>query len=305
MVSFAPGADPKAVADAYKSQGYVVIEKLIPEALVDGVLDALEQAKKRRSAIYYSQSVHRWLKPRLSRHSYWIDSVENPTWHINMPGIRRAAMRILYHQNISDMLLRITGRPSFVSWQDMLFDRSVGTIDHQDSWYLDTQPPGHLVAGWFALEDIHPDSGPFFVYPESHRLPRLSESSHPNHESFLAEIKRMLAASGLEKRSALLKKGDVLFWHPNTVHGADSVRDERYSRKSLTSHYYPVGYLRKDSKSLAEDLQMMRRTDNPLIFRKGVPELSYVFKGHVKFFKDRLLNDRLPIANMNRDAYDI
>jgi len=305
MVSFAPGVDPKAVADAYKSQGYVVIEKLIPEALVDDVLDALEQAKKRRSAIYYSQSVHRWLKPRLSRHSYWIDSVENPTWHINMPGIRRAAMRILYHQNISDMLLRITGRPSFVSWQDMLFDRSVGTIDHQDSWYLDTQPPGHLVAGWFALEDIHPDSGPFFVYPESHRLPRLSESSHPNHESFLAEIKRMLAASGLEKKSALLKKGDVLFWHPNTVHGADSVRDERYSRKSLTSHYYPVGYLRKDSKSLAEDLQMMRRTDNPLIFRKGVPELSYVFKGHVKFFKDRLLNDRLPIANMNRDAYDI
>jgi len=202
------------------------------------------------------------------------------------------------------MLMRISGKPSFVSWQDMLFDRSVGTIDHQDSWYLDTQPYGHLVAGWFSLEDIHPDSGPFFVYPGSHNLPRLSKASHPTHEAFLAEIKRMVAASGLEKKQALLKKGDVLFWHPSLVHGADSVRDERYSRKSLTSHYYPVGYMRTDSANLADDLQMMRRTDNPVIFRKGFPELSYVFKGHVKFLKDRLLNDRLPITNMDRDAYE-
>jgi phytanoyl-CoA hydroxylase len=186
----------------------------------------------------------------------------------------------------------------------MLFDRSVGTIDHQDSWYLDTQPYGHLVAGWFSLEDIHPDSGPFFVYPGSHNLPRLSKASHPTHEAFLAEIKRMVAASGLEKKQALLKKGDVLFWHPSLVHGADSVRDERYSRKSLTSHYYPVGYMRTDSENLADDVQMMRRTDNPVMFRKGFPELAYVFKGHMKFLKDRLLNDRLPITNMDRDAYE-
>jgi phytanoyl-CoA hydroxylase len=214
-------------------------------------------------------------------------------------------MRILYHPHVSETLMRISGQPSFISWQDMLFDRSVGTIDHQDSWYLDTRPHGHLVAGWFALEDIHPSSGPFFVYPGSHLLPRVSETDFPVHEDFLAEIKKMVAGSGLEKKSALLKKGDVLFWHPNLVHGADTVQDERYSRKSLTSHYYPVGYLRKDSKTLADDLQMIKRTDNPVIFRKGIPELSYVFKGHVKFFKDRLLNDRLPIANMNRDAYDI
>jgi phytanoyl-CoA hydroxylase len=304
MVAFAVDADPQIIADTYKTQGYVVIEKLIPQSLVDDVLRALEQAKSRRSVVYYSQSVHRWVKPRLSRHSYWMDSVENPTWHIHLPKLRQAAMRILYHRQVSDMLMRISGKPSFVSWQDMLFDRSVGTIDHQDSWYLDTQPHGHLVAGWFSLEDIHPDSGPFFVYPGSHNLPRLSKASHPTHEAFLAEVKRMVAASGLEKKQALLKKGDVLFWHPSLVHGADSVRDERYSRKSLTSHYYPVGYMRTDSENLADDVQMMRRTDNPVIFRKGFPELSYVFKGHMKFLKDRLLNDRLPITNMDRDAYE-
>jgi len=107
MVSFAPNADPKAIADAYKTHGYVVIEKLIPEPLIDDVLLALEQAKKRRSVVYYSQSVHRWIKPRLSRHSFWIDSVENPTWHIHLPRLRRAAMRILYHRHVSDLLATI------------------------------------------------------------------------------------------------------------------------------------------------------------------------------------------------------
>src|SRR5690242_9590593 len=118
MASFARDADPKVIADTYKAQGYVVIEKLIPETLVDDVLAALEQTKKRRSAIYFSQSVHRWIKPRLSSHSYWIDSVENPTWHINLPRLREAAMRILYHPHVSETLMRISGQPSFISWQD-------------------------------------------------------------------------------------------------------------------------------------------------------------------------------------------
>ena len=30
MISFAPNADPKIIADAYEDQGYVVIERLIP-----------------------------------------------------------------------------------------------------------------------------------------------------------------------------------------------------------------------------------------------------------------------------------
>jgi len=135
-------------------------------------------------------------------------------------------------------------------------------------------------------------------------LPRISEISYPSHDAFLSEMKKLIATSGIEKKTALLKKGSALFWHPNLVHGAESVRDEQYSRKSLTSHYYPVGYLRKNSKSLAEDLRLMQHTDNPAIFRKGVSEVTHVAKGYLKFFKDRLLNDRAPIAPMNREVYD-
>ena len=197
---------------------------------------------------------------------------------------------------------QISGVSHYISWQDMLFDRSVGTVDHQDSWYLDTMPYGRLIAGWFALEDIHLDSGPFFVYPFSHLLPRISETEYPKHKDFLAAIKRLRDKSDLKKKSMLLGKGSVLFWHPNLIHGADLVGDERHSRKSLTSHYFPVGCLRKDSTDLLDDLRRLKPTENARMFRKGMPELSWVIKGHMHFLKDQLLRDLEPIDNMSRGA---
>ncbi len=292
-------------AQHYADQGYVVFEDLIPENFIDSVLEELARAKASRRFVYYSQSVHRWISPRISEGGFLVDSFENPTWHINLPALRKAAMRILFHPKVSDALTDITGTTHFVSWQDMLFDRSIGTIDHQDSWYLDTMPHGRLIAGWFALEDIHPDSGPFFVYPGSHKLPRVSEKEFPDHKDFLAQIKRIRDESGIQKKSMPLRKGSVLFWHPNTIHGADSVIDEQYSRKSLTSHYFPVGTLRKDNPDLSDDLRRLKPTENARMFRIPMPELSWVMKGHVHYWKDRLLRDRDPIMNMNREANQI
>ena len=49
----------------------------------------------------------------------------------------------------------------------MFFDRSTGTVEHQDSWYLDTDPPGNLVGVWYALEDIQgPTTAGFEEEPE-------------------------------------------------------------------------------------------------------------------------------------------
>jgi ectoine hydroxylase-related dioxygenase (phytanoyl-CoA dioxygenase family) len=41
---------------------------------------------------------------------------------------------------------------------------------HQDYPYVHTPRPSFLAASWVALEDVHPDAGPLFYYPRSHRL---------------------------------------------------------------------------------------------------------------------------------------
>ena len=40
---------------------------------------------------------------------------------------------------------------------------------HSDVVFWDTLPRAHSVGTWLALEDIHPDSGPLEVFPQSHR----------------------------------------------------------------------------------------------------------------------------------------
>jgi phytanoyl-CoA hydroxylase len=300
---FTLSSDSAEIRAEYERSGYVIFKEMIPTPLIHEVRTALASLSRSKLSLYYSQSIHRWIRPRISSAGFMIDSMENPSWHMHLPHLRRATMNVIYHSRVTDALQLISGHTKFCSWQDMLFDRSTGTIDHQDSWYLDTKPEGKLIGAWFALEDIHQDSGPFFVYPGSHKLPRVSEDEYPDHNDFIGKIMELRRESNLAKRHMDLPVGSVLFWHPNLIHGADFPADEQRSRKSLTSHYYPLGYLRKDSVSLDHDAKMMKPTNNERMFRKGVPEAAFVVKGYVKFLRDKVLGRNQPILPMGRDAY--
>ena len=54
--------------------------------------------------------------------------------------------------------------------QSMYFEGNSATWEHQDTYYLDSEKIGSMVAGWIALEDIEADAGRFFVCPKSHLI---------------------------------------------------------------------------------------------------------------------------------------
>lgn len=122
----------------------------------------------------------------------------------------------------------------------MFFDKSTGTVAHQDHYYLDSDPPGHNIAAWFSIEDIHEDAGPFFVIPGSPRLPNVPQTLE--HVAYVKEIERVIEAHRLERLACPIRKGDVLFWHPSLIHGAFTNVNPQHSRKSFTAHYLPAGY---------------------------------------------------------------
>ena len=138
----------------------------------------------------------------------------------------------------------------------MLFDKSTGTVDHADTWYLDTKPRGQMVASWIALEDINESAGRFFVYPKSHKLnipENINQKIKSNFE-YVNFINQFLISKKLNKYAPELKKGDVLFWHPFTIHGSLSQKDPKYSRKSLTAHYHPIGAEEQELQNLKKKL---------------------------------------------------
>ena len=154
----------------------------------------------------------------------------------------------------------------------MLFDKSTGTIDHADTWYLDTNPRGNMIAAWIALEDIHKSAGRFFVYPKSHKLniPENINKTIKDNYLYAKFMNKFVKENNLKKFAPAMKKGDVLFWHPFTIHGSLSQTDNKYSRKSLTAHYHPVGAARIDSaenqKNINSYIRNMRPSSNPHIF---------------------------------------
>jgi ectoine hydroxylase-related dioxygenase (phytanoyl-CoA dioxygenase family) len=100
---------------------------------------------------------------------------------------------------------------------------------------------------WVALEDISTENGPVFYYPGSQRLPEYnfshiktnvatpSYADYPQYEDFIQDI---LAVNHFEKKQFLAKKGDLLIWSSNIIHGGSPVNKEGATRWSQVTHYF-------------------------------------------------------------------
>ena len=120
---------------------------------------------------------------------------------------------------------------------------------HSDSIHMMTEPKGYLVATWTALQDCEEGSGLLFYYPTSHRLPivtcedydaghstlLLGKNSYPNYEDKIEEI---VEAHGFKKQYFKARRGDVLFWHANLIHGGSPITKKGLTRNSMVCHYY-------------------------------------------------------------------
>lgn len=296
---------------SYESDGFCVVPGLIDTHLIERVLSDLEAAKT-RSRRYYTQSTHTWVKlNNISAEGFLNESIQTPTKQPSIGPLRDSVRQLIVSPSISGALAEISDFNYFINWQNMLFDKSVGTVDHADTWYLDTAPKGLLIAAWISLEDIHPDSGPFFVVPGSHRI-QLAENDRTkvkDHYHYAEFIKSYISENNLKRLSPRLRKGDVLFWHPNTIHGSFSQVDAYRSRKSITAHYHPVGLGRSGHQespaAISTILRRMEATENPSIFLDDTNPSTFQFyyKSLFRYYLKRLLGKR-PQGHMlmNRDV---
>lgn len=102
---------------------------------------------------------------------------------------------------------------------------------HQDTYLNPAHVGDYYAAVWIALDDVHPDAGPFQYVGGSHRWNRLtqekigtvvnlSDPMWPQHtEAILTPlVEEETAKRGAEVTTYLPKKGDVLIWHSRLYH---------------------------------------------------------------------------------------
>jgi hypothetical protein len=124
---------------------------------------------------------------------------------------------------------------------------------HSDSIHMTTYPQGFLVANWIAFEDIAEDSGPLEFYPGSHRLNYLMsrdcdisvdegrDGYGAYHAKYETAVQDQIRVHDLLPHYFHARKGDVLFWHANLLHGGSPIRNLDRSRRALVCHYFAEG----------------------------------------------------------------
>ena len=161
--------------------------------------------------------------------------------------------RYFRNPRLTALLDFIMGRP-VVPFQTIQFIEGSEQRAHSDSIHMTTEPLGYLIATWTALEDTHEGNGPLFYYPGSHRLPyvtcldygagntrwRLGENSYKKYEDYMEAF---IASKGLRKEFFYAKKGDVLIWHANLLHGGSPITQKGATRRSMVAHYFCEGVI--------------------------------------------------------------
>ncbi len=274
----------EAIKAHYDEYGYVVIENAIPIEKITEFFQVYETFKASKNYYFLSQDTNQIEKLEVNYQGFIEHSILNPIDLVFQETFNQAALDIIANPVISQLLTTLSHRQKHIIWQTMFFDKSTGTVPHQDHYYLDSDPPGNLIACWFALEDIHSDAGAFFVVPKSQKGQLIARNSHikdfSDHEEYVEKIQTLIREQNYTPQPMLLKKGSVLLWHPFLIHGAFPNMNPQHSRKSLTTHFLPEGYSR-----LGQNLPIQIASPNPdiLVWEKTVIERLKASIRHLRF----------------------
>lgn len=223
----------------FVEEGYVILEGILDAATIDSVWAAYE------AAIAAGE-----LHPSPEK-----KTVDDPhpghvmNAHLAVPEIYQLfADRQLLH--LIELLL---GREP-IPFQTLMFPKGREQLAHSDSIHMTTYPLGYLCAAWIACEDIQPNSGALLYYPGSHRLPYIfSQEVGLSPQEFATQlysavaekyepyIQQVIRDHQLQPQLFYPRKGDVLIWHANLLHGGSPRTDLRPTRKSLVCHYFAKG----------------------------------------------------------------
>lgn len=220
----------------WERDGYVILNKFFDDAQLDDAWNAYEDAiatgivKPPHEPLFDGDNTH--------------GRVLNP--HFSVKSVNQ----MLFDERMGDLVSLLLGVRA-LPFQTIIGHKSSEQLQHSDSIHMSTYPTGYLVANWIAFEDIHAESGPLVYHPGSHKLPyQMADDLGISydvgyaayHNIYEPTIQRMIREHELETQYFLPKKGDVLLWHANLLHGGSKMQNpENVSRKALVCHFFAQG----------------------------------------------------------------
>ncbi|MBN3801611.1 phytanoyl-CoA dioxygenase family protein [Paraburkholderia sp. Ac-20336] len=226
----------------FDENGVAILPGFYSSEQIDEVVDSIARRKLERPmnvTVDLLDTGERSLLGLLSPQEIATRRMKINDLYLDMEGVRELAL--------SDRLALILGQlleypPALCN--SLYFEKGSQQPPHVDSIYMTPVTANHLIAIWVALEDTHVDAGQLEYYPGSHKIEPMIFSNGTRHfvpdemPEWHAYIEAEVAQHGFTKQVFPAKKGDVLIWHANLLHGGSPIADPSRTRKSLVFHYF-------------------------------------------------------------------
>jgi phytanoyl-CoA hydroxylase len=262
-----------------ESEGYVVIRGLVDAAACAEICQAFADEVKPYPGFLYRQATAKAERNRFNALGHVMNSILNlqDLDSARFPRLRGRSLDVFTSRSMTQALRTMFGEdPKLV--QTMYFEGNAATWAHQDTYYLDSERLGSMVAGWIALEDIHPGAGRFFVYARSHRIDLQKNGGDFDiafhHDRYKRLIVDLIREHRLELRAPALQAGDVLFWAAKTIHGSLATLGTTRTRQSLTAHYIPKSHRFLQLQSRIKPLRLVEHNQIQVHCPKDLSQLQ-------------------------------
>jgi len=245
----------------WKKNGFVVLEKAIPEEQIDSLWKEIEHTIDNHDQYNMTALVYQFNNTK-----------DTAIKNVPVDKLRSIGARINEYHNPSTKAKEVVTHPNLALFLKAIFDSQVSVYQslifrygsqqdtHQDFPWVTPTIPSHLAASWIAMEDVSPDSGPLYYYPGSHNVKKFNFGNgilYRHGESvfgpklFGKYLDWRCKKEGLVKETLFIKKGDVLIWHSALAHGGHRINNPKQTRKSLVCHYtttnaYPRHKFKRD-----------------------------------------------------------
>lgn len=169
-----------------------------------------------------------------------------PVFHRRIQDVWKtcpAVREIATNSGILD-ILRFLYRREPIPFQTLNFSLGTEQATHSDTIHFHCVPHRFMCGVWVALEDIDEDNGPLHVYPGSHKLPIWDmhdlglPSGRESYEDYEQAIRTFVKQMRLSKKKVCMKKGQMIIWAANLLHGGEPIRDLKRTRLSQVTHYF-------------------------------------------------------------------
>jgi len=252
----------------YQKNGYVVLRNAVLPEICDQANAAFDREVSPSREMIQRQNPGYPQRHQKDSRGYMMNPILNVQSMdpASFPRFRFLALNVLTARGVKDGCSKLFGESGKLV-QSMFFEGNLGTRPHHDTYYLDSTDQGRMVASWIAMEDIAPGAGRFFVCPGSHEIDLAKNGGDFgmafNHGKYHKLISDIIANRPLKISAPALRKGDVLFWSSNLIHGSLKTTQPEFSRRSFTAHWIP------ESTDLLQFQTRVRKLDCDTV--NGVP----------------------------------